>query len=172
MLAEYYLSASEKWEVPQGAFDVLLASSSRIQGCADWDVETFWTAVADAANRSHPLLWLQRSTRHSQGDHAIVTFSKPTPVGGRASRKRRRTTQGAAMDADRHQQALTSNRTVRSSSSSSVGQAANRVTTTMKDVWDHVKGGNGNVLESWNTAFLFFSSLWNRAFMSLLPRCF
>ena len=56
------------------------------------------------------------------------------------------------MDAAQLQQALTSNRIVEgSSSSSSVGQAAYRVTTTMKDVWHHVKGGNGNVVESWNT---------------------
>ena len=58
------------------------------------------------------------------------------------------------MDAVQLQRALTSNRNVRSSSSSSssssVRQAAYRVTTTMKDVWDHVKGGNGNVVESWN----------------------
>ena len=133
LLAEYYLSASEKWEMPKDAFEVLLASSPRIRGCADWDVEIFWIAVVEAVNRSHPLLWLQRSTRRSQADHAIVTFSKPTPVGGRASRKRNRTTEGAAMDADRRQRALTSNRTVRSSSSSSVGQAANRVTTTMNN---------------------------------------
>ena len=59
------------------------------------------------------------------------------------------------MDAVQLHRALTSNRTVRfissSSKSSSVRQTAYRVTTTMKDVWDHVKSGNGNVLESWNT---------------------
>ena len=56
------------------------------------------------------------------------------------------------MDVAQRQQALASNRIVEgSSSSSSVGQAAYRVTTTMKDVWDHVKGGNGNVMKSWNT---------------------
>ena len=119
LLAEYCVSASEKWEMPQDAFEDLLASSQRIQGCGDWDVETFWADVKEAENRCTPLLWLQRSTRRSQADHAIVTFSKPTPVGGRASRKRRRTAQGAAMDAAQLQQALTSNRTVRSSSSSS-----------------------------------------------------
>ena len=76
--------------------------------------------------------------------------SKPTLVGGRA-RKRRRTIAGEAMDADQLQRALISNRIVKCSSSSSEGQAAYRVTTTTKDVWDHVKGGNGNVVESWNT---------------------
>ena len=56
------------------------------------------------------------------------------------------------MDAVQRQRALTSNRIVEGSSSSpSVRQAAYRVTTTMKDVWDHVMGGNGNVVESWNT---------------------
>ena len=40
-LVEYYLSASEKWEMPKDAFEVLLASSPRIRGCADWDVEIF-----------------------------------------------------------------------------------------------------------------------------------
>ena len=55
------------------------------------------------------------------------------------------------MDVAHLQQALTSNRIVEgSSSSSSVGQAAYRVTTTMNDVWDHVMDGNGNVVESWN----------------------
>jgi hypothetical protein len=40
-LAAYYLSASEKWEMPQDAFEDLLASSPTIRGCGDWDVETF-----------------------------------------------------------------------------------------------------------------------------------
>ena len=57
-LVEYYLSASEKWEMPQGAFEDLLASSPRIRGCADWDVEIFWIAVADAANRGQGLVGL------------------------------------------------------------------------------------------------------------------
>ena len=137
--------------MPQDAFEDLLASTPTIQGCGTWDVETFWTAVIEAERLYRPLLWLQRSTRRSQADHAIVTFSKPTPVGGRASRKRRRTAQGAALDAVQHQRALTSNRTVRfissSSKSSSVRQTAYRVTTTMKDVWDHVIDGNDNVVE-------------------------
>ena len=141
--------------MPQGAFEDLLASTPMIQGCGNWDVETFWSAVGEAERRCTPLLWLQRSTSQSHGEHLIVTFSKPTPVVGRSSRKRRRSERGEAMDAVQLQRALTSNRNVRSfrgsSSSSSVGQAAYRVTTTMKDVWDHVKGGNGNVVESWNT---------------------
>ena len=151
-LVEYYLSASEKWEMPQGAFEDLLASSPRIRGCADWEVETFWIAVADAANRSQPLLWLQRSARFSQGEHVIVTFSKPTPA--RASRTRKRTARAAELLELQHQQALRSNRPVRantSSASSSVGQAAYRFTTSMKDVWDWVKSGIGNVVESWTT---------------------
>ena len=37
------------------------------------------TAIGEAERRGQPLLWLQRSTRRSQGDHAIVTFSKPRP---------------------------------------------------------------------------------------------
>ena len=40
LLAEYYLSASERWEMPQDAFEDLLASSPTIQGCNDWEVET------------------------------------------------------------------------------------------------------------------------------------
>ena len=151
-LVEYYLSALEKWEVPQGAFEDLLASSPRIQGCGDWDVETFWTEIGEADRRMQPLLWLQRSTRHSQGDHAIVTFSKPTPV--RAARTRIRTAAAAELDAARHQQALTSTRRVRantSSASTSSSSSAHRNTTSIKNVWDHVNGGNGNFVESWNT---------------------
>ena len=175
-LAAYFVSASEKWEMPQGAFEDLLASSPRIQRCGDWDVETFWTAIGEAERRRRPLLWLQRSTRQSQGEHLIVTFSKPTPA--RASRTRIRTAAAAELDAARHQQALTSIRRVRantSSASSSVGQAAYRVTTSMKDVWDWVKSGIGNVVESWTTKEMergekkFMDSLAN--FMSLLHRC-
>ncbi len=47
LLAEYYLPASETWEMPQGAFEALLASAPRIQGCGNWDVETFWSAVQE-----------------------------------------------------------------------------------------------------------------------------
>ena len=89
LLMEYYLPASEKWEMPQDAFEDLLASTPTIQGCGDWDVETFWTAVEEAERLYRPLLWLQRSQRHARGEHLLVTFSKPTPEGGRASRKRR-----------------------------------------------------------------------------------
>ncbi len=89
LLMEYYLPASEKWEMPQDAFEDLLASTPMIQGRGDWDVETFWNDVKVAENRFTPLLWLHRSTRRSRGEHLMVTFSKPTPVGGRASRKRR-----------------------------------------------------------------------------------
>jgi hypothetical protein len=103
-LVEYYLSALEKWEVPQGAFEDLLASSPRIQRCGDWDVETFWTAIGEADRRMQPLLWLQRSTRHSQGDHAIVTFSKPTPA--RASRTRKRSARAAQLDEEERQRVL------------------------------------------------------------------
>ena len=107
-LAAYYLSASEKWEVPQevpqGAFEDLLASSPRIQGCGDWDVETFWTAIGEAENRCTPLLWLQWSTRFSQGDHVIVTFSKPTPA--RASRTRKRSARAAQLDEEERQRVL------------------------------------------------------------------
>ena len=98
LLMEYYLPASEKWEMPQDAFEDLLASTPVIQGCDDWDVETFWTAVIEAENRCTPLLWLQRSTTHTRGEHLMVTFSKPTPVGGLAARKRRLTEAGAAHD--------------------------------------------------------------------------
>tara|TARA_A100001015_G_scaffold11406_1_gene13586 strand:- start:3815 stop:4534 length:720 start_codon:yes stop_codon:yes gene_type:complete len=153
LLAAYCVSASEKWEMPQGAFEDLLASSPRIQGCDDWDAETFWTDVVEAERRRQPLLWLQRSTRFSQGEHVIVTFSKPTPA-TRASRKRKRTARLAGMLEEQHQRALRSNRAVRantSSSSSSVGQAAYRFTTSMKDVWHWVKSGIGNVVESWTT---------------------
>ena len=138
--------------MPQGAFEDLLASSPRIQGCDDWDAETFWTEVGEAENRYTPLLWLQWSTRFSQGDHVIVTYSKPTPA--RASRTRKRTAAAADMLAEQHQQGLRSNRPVRantSSASSSVGQAAYRFTTSIKDVWDYVKSGIGNVVESWTT---------------------
>ena len=175
-LAEYCVYASEKWEMPQGAFEDLLASSPRIQRCGDWDVETFWTAIGEAENRCTPLLWLQRSSRFSQGDHVIVTYSKPTPA--RALRTRKRTAAAADMLAEQHQQGLRSNRPVRantSSASSSVGQAAYRVTTSMKDVWDWVKSGIGNVVESWTTKEMergekkFMDSLAN--FMSLLHRC-
>ena len=133
--------------MPQGAFEDLLASSPRIRRCGDWDVETFWTAIGEAERRRRPFLWLQRSTRQSQGEHLIVTFSKPTLA--RASRTRRRTAEGAELDDERRQQAL--GRANTSSASSSVGQAAYRVTTSIKNVWDHVKGGNGNIVESWNT---------------------
>ena len=105
--------------MPQEAFEDLLASTPTIQGCGNWDVETFWSAVIEAERRRTPLLWLQRSTRHARGEHLMVTFSKPTPVGGRASRKRRRTVRGEAMDAVQRQRALTSNRIVEGSSSSS-----------------------------------------------------
>ena len=54
--AAYYLPASEKWEMPQGAFEDLLASSPSIQGCGDWDVETFWTEVVEAERWRRPLL--------------------------------------------------------------------------------------------------------------------
>ena len=80
-------SESEKWEMPQDAFEDLLASTPMIQECGNWKVETLWTAVADAENRRHDLLWLQRSICYTQGDHKIVTFSKPTPV----ARRRKRT---------------------------------------------------------------------------------
>ena len=136
-LAAYFVSALEKWEMPQGAFEDLLASSPRIQGCDDWDAETFWTEVGEAENRCTPLLWLQWSTRFSQGDHVIVTYSKPTPA--RASRARKRTARAAGMLAEQHQQALRSNWSVganTSSASSSVGQVAYRFTTFTKDVWD------------------------------------
>ena len=151
-LSAYCVSASGKWEMPQGAFEDHLASSPSIQGCGDWEVETFWTDVVEAERRRQPLLWLQRSTRHSQGDHAIVTFSKPTPA--RVPRTRKRTRRAAERDEEQQQRALRSNRAVRantSSSSSSVGQAAYRFTTSMKDVWDWVKSGIGNVVESWTT---------------------
>ena len=151
-LAAYCVSASEKWEMPQGAFEDLLALSPRIQGCDDWDAETFWTDVVEAERRRQPLLWLQGSTRRSQGDHAIVTFSKPTPA--RAPRTRKRTRIAAEGDEERRQQALRSNGAVRantSSASSSVGQAAYRFTTSMKDVWEWVKRGIGNAVESWTT---------------------
>ena len=62
--AAYYLPASEKWEMPQGAFEDLLASSPRIQRCGDWDVETFWTDVVEVERRGQPPLWLQRSKRN------------------------------------------------------------------------------------------------------------
>ena len=103
-LTEYFVYASEKWEMPQGAFEDLLASSPRIQGCGDWDVETFWTEIGEADRRMQPLLWLQRSTRHSQGDHAIVTFSKPTPA--RASRTRKRSARAAQLDEEERQRVL------------------------------------------------------------------
>ena len=133
--------------MPQGAFEDLLASSPRIQGCDDWDVETFWTEIGEADRRMQPLLWLQRSTRQSQGEHLIFTFSKATPA--RASRTRKRTARAAGMLAEQHQQALRSNRPVRANTSfasSSGGQAAYRFTTSMKDVWDYVKSGIGNVV--------------------------
>ena len=56
LLAEYYLSASETWEMPQGAFEDLLASTPTIQGCGDWDVETFCSAVKEAERLYRPLL--------------------------------------------------------------------------------------------------------------------
>ena len=138
--------------MPQGAFEDLLASSPRIQGCGDWDVETFWADVVEAERRRQPLLWLQQSKRRSQGEHMIVTISKPTPA--RASRTRKRSARAAEMDAARHQQALTSTRRVRantSSASSSSSSSAHRNTNTIEAVWAHVNGGNGNFVESWNT---------------------
>jgi hypothetical protein len=121
-------------------------------------------------------MWLQRSTRQSQGEHLIVTFSKPTPV--RAARTRIRTAAAAELDAARHQQALTSTRRVRantSSASTSSSSSAHRNTTSIKNVWDHVNGGNGNFVESWNTIEMengekqFMNSL--ATFKTLSVRC-
>ena len=72
LLTERYLSASEKWEIAQDAFEGLLASCPSIRECSGCDVKIFWTAVADAATRRKTLLWLQRSTRRSQGDHHVL----------------------------------------------------------------------------------------------------
>ena len=72
LLAEYCVSASEKWEIAQDAFEGLLASCPSIRECSGCDMKIFWTAVADAATRRKTLLWLQRSTRRSQGDHHVL----------------------------------------------------------------------------------------------------
>ena len=80
LLAAWYQPASKKWEMPQNAFEELLASSPTIRGCGNWDVETFWNAARDAGKVRRPLRWL--STSDSQGEeHVIVTvtFTKPTP---------------------------------------------------------------------------------------------
>ena len=37
LLVEYYLSESENWEMPQDAFEDLLASTPTIQECGNWD---------------------------------------------------------------------------------------------------------------------------------------
>ena len=124
----------------------------------------------------HPFYGCNGARGTHRGDHVIVTYSKPTPA--RASRTQKQTAAAADMLAEQHQQGLRSNRPVRantSSASSSVGQAAYRVTTSMKDVWDYVKSGIGNVVESWTTKKMergekkFMDSLAN--FMSLVHRC-